>query len=522
MALNFPSSPVDGQIYYDPVQGTRYYYEAASYRWKSMQHPATIISFGYQVANAAFTHANAAYNQDNTSYASINSNWTVTNALYTLTNTSYASINSNWTVTNALYSVANAAFDAANNVGPQIAPTYNTANAAFIHANAVYTSSNINYITTNANYNTTNVAYTFANAIHETTTAAYASINSNWTVTNALYSVANSAYNSANNVAPQIAPAYNTANASYSYANASNTYAESTFVKLTAPNQTIIGDISITGNLTFRGTAETISSNNLIIGDSLIYLAANNYSGTDILDIGWVANYGNTTGANVHTGLIRDFHDKEYYLFNGLDIELLANNTNFIPYSNGVVNAILNADVRTSNLILGTANAINWIRSSYNTANAVYTSSNANYVVSNSAFALANTTNAHSYGIANGTITVNNIALSGNINPGTVNVTGQTLTDANTINWDVSLGAVATVTLANNRTVAAPTNLKVGTLILHVYQDATGSRTLTWDSVFKWPAGVAPVLTTTGSRHDVLSFVCDGSYLYGSYLPDVR
>ena len=127
--------------------------------------------------------------------------------------------------------------------------------------------------------------------------------------------------------------------------------------------------------------SETISSNNLIIGDSLIYLAANNYSGTDILDIGWVANYGNTTGANVHTGLIRDFHDKEYYLFNGLDIELLANNTNFIPYSNGVVNAILNADVRTSNLILGTANAINWIRSSYNTANAVYTSSNANYVV---------------------------------------------------------------------------------------------------------------------------------------------
>ena len=109
-----------------------------------------------------------------------------------------------------------------------------------------------------------------------------------------------------------------------------------------------------------------------------------------------------------------------------------------------------------------------------------------------------------------GTVTIN------------ANIANQTLTDGPTINWDTSLGSVATVTLGGNRTIAAPTNLKIGTYILHVIQDVSGNRTVTWNSVFKWPAGIAPVLTTTGSRRDLFSFVCDGTNLYGSYLPDVR
>lgn len=102
------------------------------------------------------------------------------------------------------------------------------------------------------------------------------------------------------------------------------------------------------------------------------------------------------------------------------------------------------------------------------------------------------------------------------------NISNQILTDGATINWDVSQGSVATVTLGGNRAMAAPTNLKVGSYILHVVQDGSGNRTLTWNSVFKWPAGVAPVLTTTANRRDLFSFVCDGTNLYGSYLPDVR
>ena len=100
----------------------------------------------------------------------------------------------------------------------------------------------------------------------------------------------------------------------------------------------------------------------------------------------------------------------------------------------------------------------------------------------------------------------------------------QTLTDGATINWDVALGRVATVTLgAAGRTMAAPTNLKVGTYILRVYQDGTGSRTITtWNSVFKWTAAVAPVLSTGAGKLDIITFFSDGTNLYGSYLPDMR
>jgi hypothetical protein len=125
-------------------------------------------------------------------------------------------------------------------------------------------------------------------------------------------------------------------------------------------------------------------------------------------------------------------------------------------------------------------------------------------------------TNGGLYSYANtilaGTTTDNSNALS------------QTLTDGATISWDVALGRVATVTLgAAGRTMAAPTNLKVGTYILRVYQDGTGSRTITtWNAVFKWTAAVAPVLSTGASKLDIITFFSDGTNLYGSYLPDMR
>ena len=90
-----------------------------------------------------------------------------------------------------------------------------------------------------------------------------------------------------------------------------------------------------------------------------------------------------------------------------------------------------------------------------------------------------------------------------------------TLTDGSTVNWDVQANQVAQVTLAGNRTFAAPTNMVDGAFYaLVIIQDGTGSRTATFNSVFKFTGGTAPTLTTTASARDILVFQSNGTNLY--------
>ena len=90
-----------------------------------------------------------------------------------------------------------------------------------------------------------------------------------------------------------------------------------------------------------------------------------------------------------------------------------------------------------------------------------------------------------------------------------------TLTDGATISWAANTQQVATVTLGGNRTMAAPTGLVSGAFYaLNVIQDATGSRTLTWNSVFKWTGGAAPTLSTAANAKDFFVWRSDGTNLY--------
>lgn len=99
----------------------------------------------------------------------------------------------------------------------------------------------------------------------------------------------------------------------------------------------------------------------------------------------------------------------------------------------------------------------------------------------------------------------------------TQNFNMTTLSDGANISWDLSQNQVATVTLAGNRTLDAPSNQVAGaTYILIVKQDGTGSRTLnTSASAYKFPGGTEPTLSTGANAVDILTFVSDGSSMFG-------
>lgn len=88
----------------------------------------------------------------------------------------------------------------------------------------------------------------------------------------------------------------------------------------------------------------------------------------------------------------------------------------------------------------------------------------------------------------------------------------QTITDATTFTLDCALGSFHSITLGGNRTAAAFSNPVAGQhLYLKVTQDATGSRTITWNANVDWAANTAPTLSTTAAASDLLEFVYDGT-----------
>lgn len=264
---------------------------------------------------------------------------------------------------------------------------------------------------------------------------------------------------------------------------------------LTTTNNVTFGSMILSGNLTVSGNVTVIGANNLSVVDNMIYLNSNNT--TQNIDVGIVANYN--SGAYAHTGIFRDASDGYWKVFDSYTPEPDANvnidttNTSFHL-----------ANFQANGLSLGNTSS-NWI---VGNTSGVYTTGTVNgAVLSVGTSVIANTTT---------------LKVAGTVDIASSNVLNQTLTDATTIAWNTALGQVATVTIGASRTMGAPSNLKIGTYILHVIQGGSGSYGITWNSVFKWPAGVSPVLTTTVGARDVFSFISDGTNLYGSYLTDVK
>lgn len=99
-----------------------------------------------------------------------------------------------------------------------------------------------------------------------------------------------------------------------------------------------------------------------------------------------------------------------------------------------------------------------------------------------------------------------------------------TLTDGATITPDFAATNHFQVTLGGNRTLANPTNQTAGQSgAIRIVQDGTGSRTLAYGANWKFPAGAAPVLTTTANAVDILVyFVESASRITARLISDVK
>lgn len=92
----------------------------------------------------------------------------------------------------------------------------------------------------------------------------------------------------------------------------------------------------------------------------------------------------------------------------------------------------------------------------------------------------------------------------------------QALTSGSSIAWNCQTQQAASLTLATNATLANPTNQKNGsTYTLIITQDGTGSRTLAYGTNYKFPGGTAPTLSTAAGAVDILTFISNGTQMYG-------
>lgn len=98
-----------------------------------------------------------------------------------------------------------------------------------------------------------------------------------------------------------------------------------------------------------------------------------------------------------------------------------------------------------------------------------------------------------------------------------INGGGETYFDAGNsgaaITLNLANGNVQKLTLTGNCTITltSPASGAMRSLTLLVFQDGTGTRTITWPGSVRWGNAGAPVLTTTAAKMDMVSlFTVDG------------
>ena len=140
MAINFPNSPTNGQIFIDGSSGNRWVWDTANTCWKSTSTFTQTITVsttspGTPVVGQLWWNQDYGrlfvYYNDGDSYQWVDASPSDYNGTAA------------YGVANAAFGVANAAFASANNVAPQVTPAFQTANLAYAAANASLQNTNV-------------------------------------------------------------------------------------------------------------------------------------------------------------------------------------------------------------------------------------------------------------------------------------------------------------------------------------------------------------------------------------------
>lgn len=136
MALTFPSSPTNGQIYTDTVTGYRYIYNSNTSAWGFSSNnvgmsvsstPPSNVGSGSMWYNREIGRTFVYYNDGDSSQwvETVPAGSIDTTTIASYVNPIYASLNTNWSFTNTAYTFANIAVNTANTAFP------NTPNVSF-------------------------------------------------------------------------------------------------------------------------------------------------------------------------------------------------------------------------------------------------------------------------------------------------------------------------------------------------------------------------------------------------------
>jgi hypothetical protein len=183
----------------------------------------------------------------------------------------------------------------------------------------------------------------------------------------------------------------------------------------------IVGNLGVTGNVAITGNINYANVTDLVVGDPLIFLGANNIS--NLVDLGFIVTYDN--GVDQHGGWVRDATDGTWKLFGNV----IPEPTTTVNFTNAVYQPMLSGAITSTGLISAAGN----VTGANITSNALIST------VTLSATGNANVGNLGTTGliVATGNITSGNlitgaqVVAAGNITGSNIVTAGQVIATGN-------------------------------------------------------------------------------------------